>query len=155
MNCAPRRGTAASRVARKCTAGWGAGDSAHHLIPFTDCRGRAAEGGASSIARAEGDWLEDSEGHRILDGMAGLWCVNVGYGRERLAKAAYDQMLALPYYNTFFKTATPASIELAEKLAAITPAGLDKVFFASSGSEANDTIARLVRRYWKLAENGR
>src|SRR3546814_11433372 len=83
--------------------------------------------------------------------MAGLWCVNVGYGRERLAKAAYDQMLALPYFNTFFKTATPASIELAEKLAAITPAGLDKVFFASSGSEANDTIARMVRRYWKLA----
>src|SRR3546814_15100320 len=81
--------------------------------------------------------------------MAGLWCVNVGYGRERLAKAAHDQMLALPYYNTFFKTATPASIELAEKLAAITPAGLDKVFFASSGSEAHDTIARMVRRSCK------
>src|SRR3546814_18895433 len=83
--------------------------------------------------------------------MAGLWCVNVGYGRERLARAAYDQMVELPYYNTFFKSATPASIELAEKLAAITPAGLDKVFFASSGSEANDTIALMVRRFWALS----
>src|SRR3546814_6139914 len=83
--------------------------------------------------------------------MAGLWCVNVGYGRERLAKAAYDQMLALPYYNTFFKTATQASIELAEKLAAITPAGHDKGYFASSGSEAKDTIARMVRGYGKHA----
>ena len=150
MNSAPQQSTPAARP-RNSTAVWRAADTAHHLHPFTDFRGLAAEGGSRIITRAEGVWLEDSEGQRILDGMAGLWCVNVGYGRARLAKAAYEQMLELPYYNTFFKTATPASIELAEKLAAITPAGLDKVFFASSGSEANDTIARMVRRFWKLS----
>src|SRR3546814_3628448 len=139
MTSAPLKGTPASR-ARNSTAVWKAADTAHHLHPFTDFRGLAAEGGARIITRAEGVWLEDSEGQRILDGMAGLWCVNVGYGRERLARAAYDQMVELPYYNTFFTSATPASIELAEKLAAITPAGLAKVFFASSGSEANDTV---------------
>ncbi len=136
--------------ARNSTAVWRAADTAHHLHPFTDFRGLAEEGGSRIITKADGVWLEDSDGERILDGMAGLWCVNVGYGRERLAKAAYDQMLELPYYNTFFKTATPSSIELAEKLAQLTPAGLNKVFYASSGSEANDTIARIVRRYWKI-----
>ncbi|MEQ9607362.1 MAG: aspartate aminotransferase family protein [Kiloniellaceae bacterium] len=141
----------ATKQTRNSTAAWRAADTAHHLHPFTDFRGLAEEGGSRIITKANGVWLEDSEGERILDGMAGLWCVNAGYGRERLAKAAYDQMLELPFYNTFFKTATPPSIELAEKLAALTPAGLDKVFFASSGSEANDTIARIVRRYWKLA----
>ena len=140
----------AKKRARNSTAVWRAADTAHHLHPFTDFRGLAEEGGARIITRAEGVWLEDSEGVKILDGMAGLWCVNVGYGRERLAKVAYDQMVELPFYNTFFKTSTPPAIELAEKLAEITPAGLDKVFFASSGSEANDTIARMVRRYWKL-----
>src|SRR3546814_18635217 len=123
MNSAPQQGTPAAARARNSTAVWRAADTAHHLHPFTDFRGLAAEGGARIITRAEGVWLEDSEGHRILDGMAGLWCVNVGYGRERLAKAAYDPMLALPYYNTFFTTATPASTELDEKLAANPPAG--------------------------------
>jgi len=151
MNSAPHQGNPAAARPRNSTAVWRAADTAHHLHPFTDFRGLASEGGSRIITRAEGVWLEDSEGQRILDGMSGLWCVNVGYGRERLAKAAYDQMVELPYYNTFFKTATPSSIELAEKLAALTPAGLDKVFFASSGSEANDTIARMVRRFWKLS----
>ncbi|WP_299614778.1 aspartate aminotransferase family protein [Pelagibius sp.] len=135
---------------RNSTTVWRETDTRHHLHPFTDFQGLAEEGGSRIITRAEGVWLEDSEGQRILDGMSGLWCVNVGYGRERLAKAAYDQMVALPYYNTFFKTATPPSIELSEKLAELTPAGLNRVFYASSGSEANDTLARIVRRYWKL-----
>jgi len=146
MNSAPLK-----TQARNSTTVWRASDTAHHLHPFTDFRGLAEEGGSRIITKAKGVWLEDSEGQRVIDGMAGLWCVNVGYGRERLAKAAYDQMLELPYYNTFFKTATPPSIELAEKLVQLTPAGLNKVFYASSGSEANDTIARIVRRYWKLA----
>ncbi len=140
-----------TQALRNSTAVWRAADSRHHFHPFTDFKGLAEEGGSRIITRAEGVWLEDSEGNRILDGMSGLWCVNVGYGRERLAKAAYEQMLALPYYNTFFKTATPPSIELSEKLAALTPEGLTRVFYASSGSEANDTIARMVRRFWKLA----
>jgi putrescine aminotransferase len=135
---------------RNSTAQWRAADLRHHLHPFTDTKALAAEGGSRIIVKAEGAWLEDSEGARILDGMAGLWCVNVGYGRKELAEAAYRQMLELPYYNTFFKTATPPSIELAEKLAELTPADLKHVFFASSGSEANDTIVRMVRHYWNL-----
>jgi putrescine aminotransferase len=82
--------------------------------------------------------------------MAGLWCVNVGYGREELAKAAYDQMLELPYYNTFFKTATPPAVLLAAKIAEKMGGHLSHVFFNSSGSEANDTVLRLVRHYWAL-----
>ncbi len=139
-----------TQVLRNTTAAWRAADVQHHLHPFTDFGALAAEGGSRIITRAEGCWLEDSEGERILDGMAGLWCVNVGYGREELAQAAYRQMMELPYYNTFFKTATPPVVELSEKLASLTPDGLEKVFFASSGSEANDTIVRLVRRYWRL-----
>jgi putrescine aminotransferase len=137
-------------VLRNTTVAWRIADVRHHLHPFTDFGALAEEGGSRIITRAEGCWLEDSEGERILDGMAGLWCVNVGYGRKELAEAAYHQMMELPYYNTFFKTATPPVIELSEKLAEITPDGLEKVFFASSGSEANDTIVRLVRRYWRV-----
>src|SRR5690606_7343774 len=83
------------------------------------------------------------------DGMAGLWCVNVGYGRRELVEAATRQMEILPYYNTFWQTSTPPQIELVEQLASVTPPGLDHFFFTNSGSEANDTIIRLVRHYWK------
>ncbi len=139
-----------SMPARNSTAQWRAEDTRHHLHPFTDYKLLAAEGGSRIITKASGVWLEDSEGNRILDGMAGLWCVNVGFGRKELADAAYKQMLELPYYNTFFKTATPPPIELSAKLAEIAPEGLNEVFYASSGSEANDTIVRLVRHYWNL-----
>ena len=140
-----------SQLARNETAWWREADAAHHLHPFTDTKGLAKDGGSRIITKAEGVWLTDSEGNRILDGMAGLWCVNLGYGRKELAQAAYDQMLELPYYNTFFKTATPASVELSEKLAKITPDGLNYVFYGSSGSDANDTIVRMVQHFWNLA----
>lgn len=140
-----------TQLSRNETAWWREADAKHHLHPFTDTKGLANEGGSRIITKAEGVWLTDSEGNRILDGMAGLWCVNMGYGRKELAQAAYDQMLELPYYNTFFKTATPPSIELSEKLARITPDGLDYVFYGSSGSDANDTIVRMVRHFWNLA----
>ena len=134
---------------RNSTAAWRAADLRHHLHPFTDFKAHAAEGGSRIITKAEGVWLEDSEGAKILDGMAGLWCVNVGYGRGELAEAASRQMRELPYYNTFFKTATPPAIELAERLADLTPVGLDQIFYGSSGSEANDSVVRLVRRFWR------
>lgn len=140
-----------TQLSRNETAWWREADSKHHLHPFTDTKGLANEGGSRIITKAEGVWLTDSEGNQILDGMAGLWCVNMGYGRKELAQAAYDQMLELPYYNTFFKTATPPSIELSEKLAKITPDGLNHVFYGSSGSDANDTIVRMVRHFWNLA----
>jgi putrescine aminotransferase len=139
-----------TKLVRNETAWWRAADAAHHLHPFTDTKALAEAGGSRIITRAEGVWLTDSEGEKILDGMAGLWCVNLGYGRKELAQAAYDQMLELPFYNTFFKTATPPSVELSEKLARITPEGLNHVFYGSSGSDANDTIVRMVRHFWNL-----
>ncbi|MEQ8655237.1 MAG: aspartate aminotransferase family protein [Kiloniellales bacterium] len=137
---------------RNTTRHWKALEQRHHLAPFTDYKDLGAGGGARIIVKAEGCWLEDSEGGRILDAMAGLWCVNAGYGRRELADVAREQMLELPYYNTFFKTAHPPVAELSEKLAEITPPGLEKAFYGSSGSEANDTMVRLVRRYWNLME---
>lgn len=122
-------------------------DAAHHLHPFTDHEALAAKG-ARIITRAKGIYLTDSEGETLLDAMSGLWCVNIGYGREELAEAAARQMKQLPFYNTFFQTAHPPVIELSAKLAELSPGDLDLTFFASSGSEANDTNIRLVRHYW-------
>jgi putrescine aminotransferase len=140
----------ASQTLSKTTSRWRDIDLRHHLHPFTDTRQLTEAGGSRIITKADGVWLEDSEGNKILDGMAGLWCVNLGYGRRELAETAYQQMLDLTYYNTFFQTATPPSVELADKLSALTPAGLDHVFYGCSGSEANDTLVRLVRYYWNL-----
>ncbi|CAM3502498.1 aspartate aminotransferase family protein [Halomonas lysinitropha] len=124
-------------------------DRAHHLHPFTDFKALGEEG-SRVIERAEGVYIHDAEGNRILDGMAGLWCVNLGYGREELVMAATEQMRQLPFYNTFFKTTHPPVVKLAEKLCALAPAHLNHVFFTGSGSEANDTVLRMVRRYWAL-----
>ncbi|MFN6926146.1 MAG: aspartate aminotransferase family protein [Tabrizicola sp.] len=124
-------------------------DAAHHFHPFTDKAGLAAKG-ARVITRGEGVWLTDSEGHRIIDGMAGLWCVNIGYGRKELARVAAKQMEELAYYNTFFQTTHVPAIALAAEIAKLAPGDLNHVFFASSGSEANDTNIRLVRRYWDV-----
>lgn len=122
-------------------------DAAHHLHPFTDSAALNSKG-ARIITHAEGVYLTDSEGQRILDGMAGLWCVNIGYGRRELGEAAKRQMDQLAYYNTFFQTSHPPAIELAAKLAELSPGDLNHVFYAGSGSEANDTNLRLVRHYW-------
>ncbi len=127
-------------------------DAAHHMHPFTTGQELAAKG-ARVITRAKGVYLTDSEGNQLLDGMSGLWCVNVGYGREELVEAAARQMRELPYYNTFFQTTHVPAIALAERIARLAPDGLNHVFFAGSGSEANDTNIRLVRTYW--AEMGK
>jgi putrescine---pyruvate transaminase len=124
-------------------------DAAHHLHPFTDHKD-LRHAGSRMITRAEGPFVYDSEGKQILDGMAGLWCVNIGYGRNELAEAAYAQMKELPYYNSFFKCTTPTPVLLAKRLAEIAPSNMNQVFYGSSGSEANDTALRLVRHYWAL-----
>ncbi len=126
-------------------------DAAYHMHPFTTGDELAAKG-ARVITRAKGVYLTDSDGHEIIDGMAGLWCVNIGYGRDELAEVAARQMRELPYYNTFFQTTHVPAIALAQKIAELAPGDLNHVFFASSGSEANDTNIRLVRTYW--AEKG-
>lgn len=122
-------------------------DAAHHIHPFTDRASLNAKG-ARVITRAQGIYLWDSEGEKLLDGMAGLWCVNLGYSRKELADAAHRQMMQLPYYNTFFQTTHPPAVMLAQKLAEIAPGDLNHVFFSGSGSEANDTNIRMVRHYW-------
>lgn len=126
-------------------------DAAHHMHPFTT-NDELAEKGARIITRAKGVYLTDSEGHQILDAMAGLWCVNLGYGREEMGRVAARQMNELPFYNTFFQTTHVPAIALAKELADLAPDDLNHVFFAGSGSEANDTNIRMVRTYW--AEKG-
>ncbi|MEO0343697.1 MAG: aspartate aminotransferase family protein [Pseudomonadota bacterium] len=122
-------------------------DAAHHMHPFTHNH-QLADKGARIIVGADGVFLRDSEGVEILDGMAGLWCVNIGYGRQELADVAARQMQQLPYYNTFFQTTHPPAIQLAARLAQLAPQGMNHVFFGNSGSDANDTNIRLVRHYW-------
>ena len=132
---------------QQSTADWQALDSAHFLHPFTNHKQMHAKG-ARIIEKADGVYLWDSDGNKILDAMAGLWCVNVGYGRQELVDAARQQMETLPYYNTFFQTATPPVIELSQLLSEVTPANLNHAFFTNSGSEANDTVVRMTRHYW-------
>ncbi len=122
-------------------------DAAHHMHPFTN-GDELAEKGARVITSAKGVYLKDSEGEEILDAMAGLWCVNIGYGRDELADVAARQMRELPYYNTFFQTTHVPAIALAQKLAELAPGDLNHVFYANGGSDANDTNIRMVRSYW-------
>jgi len=124
-------------------------DKDHHLHPFTDHKD-LHEKKSRIITRADGVYIYDADGRKILDGMSGLWCVNAGYGRDELVDAAAAQMRELPYYNNFFQCAHPPAIELATLLKEVSPPQFNRVFFAGSGSESNDTIVRLVRRYWDL-----
>ncbi|MBV9841993.1 MAG: aspartate aminotransferase family protein [Sphingomonadaceae bacterium] len=125
-------------------------DVAHHLPAQSSYKLQQEMGGSRVIVRAEGSTIWDGDGNAILDGMAGLWCVDVGYGRKELAEVACEQMLELPYYNSFFRTATTPAIELAAKLAGLLGGELQHIFFNSSGSESNDTVFRLVRTYWAI-----
>ena len=136
-------------MSERTTAQWQAADAAHFLHPFTDFQLLATKG-TRVITRADNIHLWDSEGKKILDAMSGLWCVNVGYGQQALIDAATAQLTQLPFYNAFFQTATPPAIELAELLAEVTPPQFEHVFFCNSGSEGNDTVVRMVRRYWDL-----
>jgi putrescine---pyruvate transaminase len=131
------------------TRHWQALDAAHHIHPFTDTAALNRDG-VRVITKADGVYLWDSDGHRMIDGMSGLWCVQVGYGNKELAEAGYDALLTLPYYNHFFKTTNPWTVELAARLATLLPEGHAHVLFANSGSEANDSALKLIRYYWNL-----
>jgi putrescine aminotransferase len=140
--------TTAAPTARS-TRQWQAADAAHFLHPFTDFDALAKKG-SRIITRADNIYLWDSNGQKILDAMSGLWCVNVGYGQRALIDAATRQLQTLPFYNAFFQTATMPAIELAELLAEVSPPQFGHVFYSGSGSEGNDTVVRMVRRYWEL-----
>jgi putrescine---pyruvate transaminase len=131
------------------TSHWRTLDAAHHVHPFTDTVALNKEG-VRVIVKGDGVYLWDSDGAKLIDGMAGLWCVQVGYGNRELAEAGYEALKALPYYNHFFKTTNPWTTELAARLATILPEGHAHVLFANSGSEANDSALKLIRYYWNL-----
>ncbi|MES2074013.1 MAG: aspartate aminotransferase family protein [Pseudomonadota bacterium] len=124
-------------------------DTAHYMHPFTDTKA-LGEQGARVMVRGEGIYVWDSQGKKVLDGMSGLWCVNVGYGRTSISEAVYRQMETLPFYNSFFNTTNLPAVQLATKLCEISPPQFKHVFFTGSGSEGNDTNLRMVRRYWDL-----
>ncbi|HEY9081501.1 aspartate aminotransferase family protein [Magnetovibrio sp.] len=134
-------------VVLNSTSQWQQEDREHHLHPFTDIAQLNAKG-VRVITKADGVYLWDSEGEKIIDGMSGLWCVNIGYGRKELSEVAARQMDELAYYNTFFQTTTMPATSLATLLSEVTPDGLNHVFYGNSGSESNDTVVRLAWRYW-------
>lgn len=126
-------------------------DAEHHLHPFND-NAALAKRGTRILTRGEGCYVWDADGNQLLDAFAGLWCVNVGYGRKELGEVASKQMTQLAYYNSFFQCTTEPTIELAAKLAELAPGDLNHAFFVNSGSEANDTILRLVRHFWAVQD---
>ena len=129
-------------------------DAAHHLHPFND-NGALAKRGTRILTRGEGCYVWDAEGNKLLDAFAGLWCVNIGYGRKELGEVASRQMTQLAYYNSFFQCTTEPTVRLSAKLAELTPHDLNHAFFTNSGSEANDTILRLVRHFWAVQDQPR
>ncbi len=130
---------------------WQKLDRDHYLHPFTDYKD-LGEKKSRIITRADSVYIYDADGNQILDGMSGLWCVNAGYGRDELVAAAESQLRELPYYNSFFQCAHPPSIELSRLLQEITQPQFKRAFYAGSGSEAIDTMIRMVRRYWELMD---
>jgi putrescine aminotransferase len=138
-------------VENRSRSEWQELDRQHYLHPFTDHKDLAKKR-SRIITRADGVYIYDADGNKILDGMSGLWCVNAGYGRERLVEAATRQLRELPYYNSFFQCAHPPSIELSRVLGEVTPPQFNHVFYTGSGSESVDTMIRMIRRYWELMD---
>jgi putrescine aminotransferase len=124
-------------------------DQAHHLHPFTDHR-TMHRSGTHVIRSAKGSTVVDEDGRELLDGLAGLWCTNVGYGREEILQAVSEQMRSVAFYPSFFNTTTEPAIRLAARLAELAPPRLERAIFSNSGSEANETALKLIRAYWKL-----
>lgn len=108
---------------------------------------RMAETSKFVMSRGEGVYVYGADGTKYLEGLAGLWCTSLGFSERRLAEAAADQMRTLPYYHTFYGRATEVGLQLAEKLAEMTPGNLNRVYFTCSGSEANDTAIKLITYY--------
>jgi putrescine aminotransferase len=134
---------------KRTRAEWQDHESVQYLHPFTDHKDLGKKK-SRIITRADGVYIYDADGNKILDGMSGLWCVNTGYGRSELVAAIESQLRELPYYNSFFQCAHPPSIELSRMLVEVTQPQFNRVFFTGSGSESIDTIIRMVRQYWQL-----
>ncbi len=116
------------------------------LHPMTDLV-RYAEEGAHTIVRGDGVRVEDAEGRSYIEAVSGLWSISLGFGQQRLADAAYKQLQELPSYHIFRGKSHPRAFELADRLLSVAPVPMSKVFFANSGSEANDTAVKIVWCY--------
>ena len=122
-------------------------DRDHNIHPWTDFA-TFKEEGSEVMAEADGVYVYNAEGERYMDGIGGLWCVNIGYGRDEMAQAIADQVRRIPYYSTFTHLTTPPAAELAAKLAELTPASINHVFYGTGGSMANDTAIRVIHFYF-------
>ncbi|MGR3452743.1 aspartate aminotransferase family protein [Pseudooceanicola sp.] len=121
-------------------------DAAVHMHPYTDARA-LQQNGPTVMAKGEGVHVWDTNGKQYIEAMAGLWSVGVGFSEPRLVEAAAKQMAQLPYYHTFAMRSHTPAVELAEKLIEIAPKldrPMSKVFFTNSGSEANDTVVKML-----------
>src|SRR5579862_9203438 len=121
-------------------------DIASTIHPYTNLKLHETDG-PLVITEGDGVFVHGEDGKKYLEGLAGLWCTSLGFSEKRLAEAAYRQMLKLPYYHTFASKAHETGIELAERLVSLAPVPMSKVFFVNSGSEANDTVVKLVWYY--------
>ena len=120
-----------------------------HLVhSFSDLHSLSEDGARTVISAAEGAYVFNEQGDRFLDGMAGLWCVNVGHGRPEIASAVADQLNTLDYFSTFYNLTHPTAAQLSERLVQLTPDNLNSVYFANSGSVANDTAVRVLHYYY-------
>ena len=121
-------------------------DAAHHLHPYTQLRALENDG-PLLIARGDGIYVEDTDGKSYIEGLAGLWCAGLGFSEHRLADAAKRQMDALPFYHSFTAKAPSVIVELAERLTDLVPMADPHIFFANSGSEANDSAIKMIWYY--------
>ena len=120
-----------------------------HLVhAFSDLHSLQSEGARTVISQAEGAYVFDEQGNKFLDGMAGLWCVNIGHGRQEIIDAIADQLQTLDYFSTFYNLTHPTAAELANKLAELAPGNLNRVYFGNSGSVANDSAIRIIHYYF-------
>lgn len=108
--------------------------------------------GVTVLESGKGAFVRDAQGHTLLDGFSGLWCVNVGYGQESIVRAATEQMARLPYATGYFHFGCEPAIKLAGQLADLAPGDLNHVFFTLGGSDAIDTVSRLVRYYFNVTD---
>ncbi len=124
-------------------------DARHYLHPFTD-HAAMHRTGTHVLVSAAGSWVTDARGRKLLDGLAGLWCVNAGYGRTEIIEAIQGQLERLSFYPSFFNSATEPAIRLAGTLSGMAPGRLRHAFFSNSGSEANESALKIIRAYHKL-----
>jgi len=120
---------------------------AHLIQSFANLDGLKQADARTAIVGAEGAYVYDSEGNKLIDGIGGLWCVNVGHGRREIIEAITQQLETLDYYSTFYNFTHPSAARLAEKIAELAPGDLNRVYFGNSGSVANDSSIRMLHHY--------